>query len=239
MSIVAVIQARMSSQRLPRKVLTPIAGRPLLEHLLLRLDRSRSIEQRVLATSVDPSDDELADWATRRGETVVRGPLDDVLERFVMAIHLTSARTVIRVTGDNPLTSAESIDRTVSALAERGGDYAAETGLPVGAAAEVVRASALTRSARHTEEIRHREHVTLYIRENPDVFQILTMPAPATVRRPHYRLTVDEPADLELMQLVFRHLGTGAPPPLEVVIAFLDANPGVAALNNGVSQFVP
>src|SRR5580698_2680156 len=121
--IVAVIQARMGSTRLPGKVLKPIAGKPLLWHIVHRLKRSQFIEQVAIATSVNPRDDAIVEFGRENDVAVVRGPEDDVLARFARAAELLDADIIVRVSADAPFVDAGFIDHLVAALIEQNGDY--------------------------------------------------------------------------------------------------------------------
>ena len=121
--IVAVIQARMGSTRLPGKVLKPVAGKPLLWHIVHRLKKSTLIDAICVATSVNPLDDAIAEFGAAHGVTVVRGPEDDVLARFARAAEVTDADIIVRVNADAPFIDAEFIDHLVTALIEQDGDY--------------------------------------------------------------------------------------------------------------------
>ena len=115
--ILGVLQARMSSTRLPGKVMADVAGEPMLGRQVERLRRSKRLDRLVLATSDDPSDDALAAYSERLGLDVVRGPLADVLARFLMALdEFPAARALVRLTADCPLTDWRVLDATVERL---------------------------------------------------------------------------------------------------------------------------
>src|SRR5271156_4903508 len=121
--IVAVIQARMGSTRFPGKVLKPIAGKPLLWHIIHRLKRSNLIEQVAIATSTNPRDDAIVEFAREHDVPVVRGPEDDVLARFARAAELLDADVIVRVSSDAPFVDAGFIDHLLESLLEQNGDY--------------------------------------------------------------------------------------------------------------------
>ncbi|HWC63730.1 MAG TPA: NTP transferase domain-containing protein, partial [Rhizomicrobium sp.] len=122
--VVAVVQARMSSSRLPGKVLMPIAGKPLLWHITHRLGQCRLVEQIAIATSTDPSDDAIEAFCAREGIACVRGSLSNVLDRYRTAAERTGAGTLLRVTGDSPLIDPGFVDYLVNAMLSAAGDYA-------------------------------------------------------------------------------------------------------------------
>src|SRR4051812_15484060 len=121
--VVAVIQARMGSSRLPGKVLMPVAGKPLLWHILHRLRRCRTLDSVAIATSTDPRDDALQQFCAEQGVTCIRGSLHNVLERYRLAAEATGAETLLRVTGDSPLIDPGLIDYLVSGMTAQDADF--------------------------------------------------------------------------------------------------------------------
>jgi spore coat polysaccharide biosynthesis protein SpsF len=196
-----VLQARMGSHRLPGKVLADVAGKPLLEWCLCRL-AATGVGPVVLATTTLASDDPLEALASRLGVRTVRGPEEDVLQRFALAADYLDARFFIRATADNPAVDIEAPGRVIAAIAAGGADHVVETGLPVGAAVEAVRTAALYQALAQSRDPYDREHVTPYLYRTPDRFLALTAPAPALLHRPDLRLTVDTPEDLAFMRRV-------------------------------------
>lgn len=232
--VVVVVSARMASTRCPGKALALLAGRPLLEVLLRRMATVRGVDGLVLATSVNPENDPLEAVARGAGWEVFRGDEEDVLRRHVECARACGADHVVRVTGDNPLTDVETTERLVDLHRRAGADYTYVPGdaLLMGILSEVISREALERSwdkggARHRSEL-----VTLYIKEHPEQFVIATGELPPDLYRPEYRLTVDEPEDVRLMQAVFARLdGPGAALRTRDAIALLDAEPELARSN--------
>jgi spore coat polysaccharide biosynthesis protein SpsF len=164
---VAIVQARMSSTRLPGKVLLPLAGMPAIVFMLERVRRARSVHAVVLATSIDASDDALAETVAAAGYPVHRGPLHDVLARFAGAASAHQADTVVRLTGDCPLIDPSLIDRVVALLHADRLDYANNTetpSYPDGLDVEAMRADTLRMAAAQARLASEREHVTPWIR---------------------------------------------------------------------------
>lgn len=216
-----VLQARMGSQRCPGKVLADVAGRPLLDYCLARLTAAGA-GPLVLATSTQPDDDAVAAAGTAAGVPVVRGPLDDVLGRFALAVESWAGPFVIRATADNPAVDIAAPGRVLQHLVA-GADYVVETGLPVGGAVEGVRTDVLRRAATLAVDAYEREHVTPYVRRRPEEFAVVLPSAPPPLRRPDVRLTVDTPADLAFMRRVFGVLRGDVHAPLAQVIEVADA----------------
>lgn len=205
-----VLQARLASCRLPGKALAPIGDRSILEHCLRRL-MFAGVAPVVLATTTRGEDDALADVALRVGALVFRGDATDVLGRVVAAADAFDFDCVIRATGDNPGTDIQAPGRLLAALRGSGADYVHESGLPYGAAVEAVTRAALVRAADEATALADREHVTTYVKRQTQVFRVLQVPAPAPLRRPDVRLTVDTADDLDHVRQVFARTGVDMP----------------------------
>lgn len=213
-----VLQARMGSSRLPGKVLAPITGRSVLAHCVERLRRAGLPV--IVATTEGEDDDRLVREASRLQVTVVRGPEQDVLGRYLRVASTLGLTTVIRATADNPAVDMDAAGRTMAILRRTGADHVVEYGLPHGAAVEAVTTDALVRAADLAVDAGDREHVTTLIRRDPRFFALPAL-APAVVRRPGLRLTIDTPTDLAFMRRVFALVGAmpGEPVPLPDIIA--------------------
>jgi spore coat polysaccharide biosynthesis protein SpsF len=212
-----ILQARFASTRLPGKALAPIGARTILEHCLLRLCAGGAARV-VLATTTGPEDDALQDVACRLGVPVFRGDVEDVLGRYAAAASYFRLDPVIRATADNPAVDIDAPRRVLSALAATGADYVREDGLPIGAAVEGLTHAALWRAAMAARLPYDREHVTTYIKSQPKSFRIAAIDAPAALRRPDVRVTVDTPVDLDQVRDLFQR-ATGDLPSLERLIA--------------------
>jgi spore coat polysaccharide biosynthesis protein SpsF len=232
--LMIVVSARMASSRCPGKALAPLAGRPLLEVLLERMASVHGVDGVVLATSANVENDALAEVARRAGFEAFRGDEEDVLRRHLDCARAFGADHVVRVTGDNPLTDVETTEALVALHRRAGADYTYVPGeaLLMGILSEVVSASALERSWEKGQPRHRSELVTLYIKEHPREFTIATAELPEGLYRPAYRLTVDEPDDVRLMQEVFARLtAPGKRVTTREAIALLDAHPELARIN--------
>ena len=207
MTVVAILQARMTSTRLPGKVLAELAGEPLLTHELRRLERCAMVDEVVVATTTNTTDDPVARLAERHGIRVHRGSEHDVLGRFVGAARDAKADVVVRVTADCPLLDAAVVDRVVVAL-DPGVDYAsniAKRTFPVGLDAEALFTDVLERAHRLARSPEAREHVTWLIREEqPDLF--LHASVTDAVDNSDLRWTVDTQADLDHVRRLYEEL---------------------------------
>jgi len=227
-----IVSARMASSRYPGKALVPLAGRPLLLVLLERMC-STGLPV-VLATSTSPDNDPLAALAQQAGVPVFRGDEDDVLRRHVECARRHGALDVVRVTGDNPLTDIETLQRVVELHQREQADYSYVPGdaLLMGILPEAISRAALERSWQRGEARHRSELVTLYIKEHPAEFKIRTLELPQGLYRPGYRLTVDEAEDVRLMQALFERLAApGKLVTTREALQLLDREPALAAIN--------
>ncbi len=205
MKVVAIVQARVGSTRLPNKVMRSICGKPMIELLLARLSRSQEISEIVLATSDDPRNQPLIDLVSSLGYRSIVGSEDDVLGRFITAGRLTDAEVVVRITGDCPLIDPALVDHCVREFTARGVAYLSNSvppTFPDGLDTEVFRFAALEAASMETSASFDREHVTPYLREsgkfsNASVENDCDLSA--------LRWTVDEQADFNVVANVFEH----------------------------------
>ncbi|HEY5338203.1 MAG TPA: NTP transferase domain-containing protein, partial [Rhizomicrobium sp.] len=238
--IVAVIQARMGSTRLPGKVLKPIAGKPLLWHIVHRLKRSAFIEQIAIATSTDARDDAIVEWAKENNVIVVRGPEDNVLARFARAAELLDADVIVRVSADAPLIDAGFIDHLVTALLEQNGDYVL---LEEGATTAHEGVDPFTRRALDrlmmdaANDPAAREHVTGYFKLHPDFVRVARAPAYPELAREGSRLTIDTPDDLAFVETLYERLDAKAgEASLSDLLLLLEREPQLRKMNAHVKQ---
>jgi len=227
--ILGVIQARMSSSRLPGKVLADLVGAPMLGRQVERLRRSRRLDALVLATSDQPDDDPVAAYAERIGLPVVRGPLADVLGRFAAVLDAwPQATTLVRLTADCPLADWRVLDAVIERLAETGADYvnnttaAAAKTFPHGLDVEAMRAEVLRQAASEATDPYDCEHVTPFIYRQPDRFRIEGLMRTPSLA--HLRWTVDYPEDLDFVRHVYGALYAANPDFSTEDVAALDWN---------------
>jgi len=239
----AIVQARLGSTRLPRKVLEPIEGRPMLARVLERVARSPGIERVVLAIPEGERDEPLAELAGELGVPVFRGPEHDVLARYLGAARAHGIDPVVRITSDCPLLDPELVGATLAAFRERRErdpvDLLANTvprRWPRGLDTEVVSLAALAELDRVEDDPAVREHVTLGIYRRPERFRVAGLAAEEDLSR--LRWTVDTPEDLALVREVYRELLPVHGPLFgwREVVALLDRRPELSALNARVRQ---
>lgn len=231
--IVAILQARTDSSRLPGKVLMPILDKPMIIHQLERVARSTKITHLVVATSTDSSDDCLAFTVESSGFDLYRGSKANVLQRFYDAaksLNLEDEDLIVRLTGDCPLHDAAIIDELILEFEKLDTDYFANCIVPVypdGFDAEIFTFRALSKCYTHASLPSDLEHVTPFMRKDPS-FKISNLAK--TTPLSHLRLTVDEPEDAELIQIIYHHFGNNTFS-YEEIISFLTDNPHYCALN--------
>ena len=227
MSTVAIVQARMSSSRFPGKMLAPLAGTTLLGRVVDRVRQAERVDRVVVATSVDPSDDPLVREVKATGVEVVRGSLDDVLGRFLLA--LKDESTVVRVTGDCPLIDPDLLDAMLEVFERGEFDYLSNVSppsWPEGLDLEIFSADALRTAADEAERLHDREHVTPFIRQHPERFRLGNHPNPAAGDHSDLHWSVDRPEDLDVVAELIERAGRDARLPR--LMAVLEADPDLA-----------
>jgi spore coat polysaccharide biosynthesis protein SpsF len=224
---------------LPGKVLLPIAGKPLLEHVIDRLNRSEAIDRIVVATTVKEQDRSIMSMAQKCNVDSFSGSEEDVLDRFYQAAKEYGAETVVRVTSDNPFVDPEVVDKVVNyyLLNRDCVDYASNTmepTYPEGLDVEVFSFDALEKAWQEAKRPSEREHVTPYIWSHPELFRL------ANVRNEEdlsdMRWTLDTEADLEFTRQVYERLGKRPGFVMKDVVSLLRAEPTLAHINRGVGR---
>ncbi|MEJ2263544.1 MAG: glycosyltransferase family protein [Anaerolineales bacterium] len=236
---IAIIQARMASSRLPGKVLLDIAGQPMLVRVVERSGKAKTLDGVVVATTIDPSDDAIAELCAERGYSYYRGSAYDVLDRYFQAACAFRAGVVVRITADCPVIDPGLIDQAVVELNQSGADFVANRlpppwhrTYPIGLDLEVCTFHALERAWREGDQPHQREHVMPYLYEKEGRFQAIQIDHDPDYG--HLRWTVDTREDLELIRRVYEHFnGRDDFSWLEVLNLFRD-EPGLAQINASV-----
>ncbi len=238
---VAIIQARMGSQRLPGKVLMKIEDQPMLKLIIRRAQRSRRIDQVAVATSTQATDDPISDLCAELGIFCYRGSENDVLDRFYQASRILDGQVLVRITGDCPLLDSDVLDRIIDARAEAGSDYATNTLIftyPHGLDAEVFTMQALERAWTEAKMPSEREHLTRYIRSSGK-FSTLNVKGDVDLSPRNLRWTVDEPRDMEFARAVYSRLHERFPDRsldefrMKDVLDLLEREPRLEEINRG------
>ena len=240
MKIVATIEARMTSSRLPGKVLLPALGQPLLHHLVARLKAVPSLDEIILATTVNATDDVLEAFAKKEGIGCFRGSENDVMGRVILAAESANADIVVQITGDCPIIDPQIVEQTIRLFKANNAAYASNSliqSYPDGMDTQVFLLETLKRSAAMTSDPLDHEHVTLHICNHPELFSHVYLVAPPEMHWAGLGLTLDEPADYELIKRIIEHFGESNPlfSCLDTV-RLLRANPDWVAINQSVQR---
>lgn len=209
---VAIVQARTNSSRLPGKVMMPLLGRPVLDWVLRRTTRARTVDRTVLATTNHDRDDVLEGVARRQGIETFRGSEGDVLQRFIRTADAHKAETVVRICADNPLVSPRIVNAVVDTLRASDADYASnnlERTFPEGLDVEAIATTCLRAVEEAATDSYYREHVTAYLHEESNDFTLTNLASEAFFEanrhrdRNDLRLTLDTAADYERLRRLF------------------------------------
>ncbi len=236
MKVVAIVQARVGSTRLPNKVMKLIVGRPMIELLLSRLSRSQEIDEIVVATSEDACNLPLIELVRRLGYRCIQGSENDVLERFVKAGREAGAEIAVRLTGDCPLLDPVLVDACIRRFRDSSVDYlsnAAPPSFPDGLDTEVFRFAALEQAACETQKPFDREHVTPYLRDS-GLFSNGSLQGERDLSM--LRWTVDEPADFIVVSEVFRHFAPDIHFSWQNVLELQEQEPALFAANQRLNR---
>jgi len=205
LKIVAIVQARVGSMRLPNKVMNLIFGTPMIEILLKRLNRSKLINQIILATPIDKKNINLIRHVEGLGFSCIQGSENDVLDRYIKAAEKVNAEVIVRITGDCPLVDSILVDECINGFLNSGVDYYSNTihpTFPDGLDVEVFKYSALKIASEKTAKQSHREHVTPYLKET-NIFSKFNHSNDKDLSA--FRWTVDNPEDFEVIQNIFQN----------------------------------
>ncbi len=236
MKIVAIVQARMGSTRLPNKVMKLIGGKPMIEILLERLARSKKINQIVLATSNNQKNDPLVEHVSKLGYQCYRGSEEDVLDRYYQAAKSVRADLVIRITGDCPLIDSDLVDELINSFESKKVDYISNSNPPTypdGLDAEIFTFKALEIASKDATSKFDREHVTAYIREATSFTKASLSNADDLSG---LRWTVDEPADFEVVSQIFEHFYPNIFFSWTQVLKYQSESPQIFSLNNNLQR---
>lgn len=229
--VVAIVQARMGSTRLPGKVLKEICGKTVLWHVVNRLRAARNIDSVLIATTTEASDDPVVSWCRENRVAHFRGSLDDVLDRYYRAAGFCGARTIVRITADCPLIEPTLVDRVIEKFAADGCDHAGvASSFPDGLDAEVFSFEALKKAHAEARLASEREHVTPYIWKNPQTFRLGAVHSETDLSK--MRWTVDDEKDFRFVTKVFEGLGAGRVFHMDDVLEFLRKNPELLEINS-------
>ena len=238
MTTLIIVQARMTSTRLPGKVLLPLAGEPMLTRLVERLRRVQRADGIVVATTTNATDDPIAALCAQLGVPCHRGSEHDVLSRYADAARLQGADVVVRITSDCPLIDPALIDQVIATHEEGDSDYVSNMlppTWPYGMAVEVFSAAALAQAHAEATQAAEREHVTPFLYWHPERYRLRNVASPVDLSQ--HRWTVDTPEDYALVSRLFDHLMPTHPHFTQAdVLALLEQHPDWIAINQHIQQ---
>ena len=240
-NICAVIQARMGSERLPGKVLIPICGKSVLEHIIERLKFCKLINQTILAIPNTEENDVLEKFALRNSVRYYRGSEYKVLERFYLSAKENRCDVIVRMPADDPLMDPEIIDLTIKRHLSSKADYSCTEYpnwfLPRGLGVEVMNLNALEMVYKNVKKSYEKEDITFHFIKNPDVFKFNSVKLPESLKNPGLRLTLDTKEDLELITKIYENLyKKGEFFKTEEVLNLLNQKPELTEINSFIIQ---
>lgn len=240
MKVMATIEARMGASRLPGKVMLCLAGKPMLEHKIKRVQLSNTIESLKVLTTIDPMNQIIEDFCNRSGYQVFRGSEIDILDRILQGTANEEPDIIVQLTGDNPLIDADLIDDAVNYLIENELDLVSNSltqSILIGMNVRCFKRKALIQADKICDDPMLRVHGGYFIQMNPDRFKVGENPVDMRYLIDDIRLTVDEPADFELVRIVFEKLLPVMPNfGIDDVIALFDKYPELKKINQNILQ---
>ena len=240
--VYAIIEARMTSTRLPGKVLLEAVGKPMLQLMVERLRGAATLSGIIIATTENQTDDPIAQLSSRLGVGCHRGSEEDVLQRVLDAASVHQVDVIVEIPGDCPLIDPVYVDLCVEDYFSGNADYvssALSESFPKGTEAQVFATDTLADVAKRTSNPIDREHVSLFMYRNPDLYRIRSVAAPLDIARPEVHLTLDERADLEFIRTIFEALYPKKSNfSLVDVLTYLDSRPELLQMNQNVSRTV-
>ncbi|MBF0380234.1 MAG: glycosyltransferase family protein [Magnetococcales bacterium] len=227
--IINLVAVRMKSSRLPGKAMRKIMDKSVIELLMERVTKANIPFKTVICTSTIEQDDVLAKLALSKGFELFRGHPDNVLDRFIKAANKYGAKHIVRITGDNPLTDPLLIDQMCELHLQNKADYTFTQSTPRGTRPEIMSLSAMQNCLLWAQNPDHSEYMSLYFKNYPDIFKNVEFVDPNPDRiRPEYRLTIDTPDDLAIIQQVYNKFYPQNPGfLLDEVIEYLDQHPEI------------
>ncbi len=240
MTVLAIIQARMGSTRLPGKILKKVNGKALLAYQLERVSQSKCIDKIVIATTINQKDEPIVEFCEQYGVDYYRGPENDVLARYYEAAEQFEGDIIVRLTSDCPIIDPIVMDETICYYIDHASefDYVSNTierMYPRGLDTEVFSSEALEKSYKEAMLERDREHVTAYMYTNPQIFRIGSISNPQDLG--NHRWTVDTVEDFQLVELILSNLySENELFNMRDVIDLLDNHPDWVQLNSHIEQ---
>lgn len=241
MRIVAIVEARMTSTRLPGKHMLVANGKPMIQHLIERLKMVSSLDEIVLATTINDTDEPLISLAKKLEIAYFRGSEEDVMNRVIGAAESVDGEIIVSITGDCPILDPSLVEQTIQMFLNNKCAYvnnAAIASYPGGMNTQVYEVETLKKSALITEDLLDHEHVTSHIMRNPELFLPIYLVAPPDLYWPELRLELDEQADYEFLKRIIEYFGDKNPCfSCNDVIELLRQKPGWVEVNQDERRF--
>jgi spore coat polysaccharide biosynthesis protein SpsF len=233
---IVIIQARFNSSRLPGKALIDLAGKPLLAHVIERAKTIEGVSKVILATGGSKENYKLIELAKSLKIETFTGSEDNVLERYYMVSEKYKSNFIIRITGDNPFTDSFYGSKALEIAKETDADLCSIKNIPLGTAVEIIKKTALDKAYSLSNKPYHFEHVTPYIKENSESFNIIRHEVDFKNPFTDLRLTVDTEEDYKLAKIIFEKLFKDKYFSIESVIKFLLENKHLVDINKNMEQ---
>jgi spore coat polysaccharide biosynthesis protein SpsF (cytidylyltransferase family) len=237
MKIIAIIQARLGSTRLPGKVLLDLEGRTVLEHVIRRVKSSKLVTDVIVATTINKDDLEIVKLCANLGISVYCGSEDDVLDRYYQTARLFKADHIVRITSDCPLIDPMVIDEVITLHVREKADYTSNTlkeTYPDGEDIEVFTFAALKEAWKKANLSSEREHVTPFIRKN-HAFKLVNLEYNKDLS--HKRWTLDNPEDFEFIKSIYKNICNKSPNfGMMEILEFIDKNPDIEKINQNINR---
>ncbi len=235
--ITAIIQARLNSSRLNKKILLKIENKNLLEHLFSQLSHSTQIDKKIIATTINKIDDEIENFAKLQNITFFRGNPLDVLDRYYRCAKFFNLETIVRISGDAPLIDPSIVDKTIEYYKKNNFDYVSNffnRSYPIGTEIEIFSFKTLEKCWMNAKKSSEKEHVTPFIYNNPELFKIGHIEYKKNISHLHW--TVDQIEDFKFVELIFKKI-KNRPILMDDILELLENEPELLEINKNIDPF--
>jgi spore coat polysaccharide biosynthesis protein SpsF (cytidylyltransferase family) len=235
--ITAIIQARLNSNRLNKKILLKIENKNLLEHLFSQLSHSTQIDKKIIATTINKIDDEIENFAKLQNITFFRGNPLDVLDRYYQCAKFFSLETIVRISGDAPLIDPSIVDKTIEYYKKNNFDYVSNffnRSYPIGTEIEIFSFKTLEKCWMNAKKSSEKEHVTPFIYNHPELFKIGHIEYKKNISHLHW--TVDQIEDFKFVELIFKKIKK-RPILMDDILELLENEPELLEINKNIDPF--
>jgi spore coat polysaccharide biosynthesis protein SpsF (cytidylyltransferase family) len=235
--ITAIIQARLNSNRLNKKILLKIENKNLLEHLFSQLSHSTQIDKKIIATTINKIDDEIENFAKLQNITFFRGNPLDVLDRYYRCAKSFNLETIVRISGDAPLIDPSIVDKTIEYYKKNNFDYVSNffnRSYPIGTEIEIFSFKTLEKCWMNAKKSSEKEHVTPFIYNHPELFKIGHIEYKKNISHLHW--TVDQIEDFKFVELIFKKIKK-RPILMDDILELLENEPELLEINKNIDPF--